>query len=141
MQHATWPVCKSVITATSAIESLVSGTPRSGTNLSQYTCQIMVEYTRKLNRSFNRPVPILAWIKKTKSNKKYTMGGWPKLVHLQNSYGSHTIAQGIFIRFKRSILVTNNYGMRNAWCACAEHWIIDFDKKHLRTFNPIRPGL
>ena len=73
-----------------AIESLVSETPRSGTNLSQYTCQTMVEYTLKLNRSFNRPVPILAWIKKTKSNKKYTMGGWPKSVHLQSFYVLHT---------------------------------------------------
>ena len=47
-KNATWPVYKSVIIVTSAIETPVSETPRSGSVLS---CQTMVEYTLKLNRS------------------------------------------------------------------------------------------
>ena len=45
-----------VITATSAIESLVSETPRSGKISSEYTCQAMVEYPLELNISFNQLV-------------------------------------------------------------------------------------
>ena len=52
--------------------------------------------THKLNRLFNRPVPILAWIKRTKSNKKYTVGGQPKSVHPESSYGSHTLQDRVF---------------------------------------------
>ena len=42
-----------VITATSAIESLVSEAPRNGTKFHLNICQDMVEYTLKLNESFN----------------------------------------------------------------------------------------